>query len=84
MNEELFNMFLSSESYKTMRAKLEKAKKKYNRLYFDADNIEYLKIQVEASKLKIDIDKLISKTIQKKSKAIIENNKSKLDNGKTI
>lgn len=84
LNEELFNMFLLSTSYKTMKDKLDKARKKYNRLYFDANSIEYLKMQVEENKLKIDIDKLISKTIQKKSKAIIENNKNKSNNRDSI
>jgi len=70
LNDELFNMFLNSKSYKNLRQRLDNAKKKLKRLYLDAYDISTLKFFANEANIKVDIDKLIEKTITKKSKKI--------------
>ena len=67
IGNDLWNMFLRSSSYATLRRRLDAAMEKKGRLYLDALDISSLKLLAQHFNVKVDIDKLVSKTIAKKS-----------------
>jgi len=78
IGNDLWNMYLSSKSYNNMKQRMEKAMKKYKRLYFSGRNIEELKCMVSEIIPKMDVDKLIDTLVKKKSDTI----KEKIDTNK--
>lgn len=75
VNDEIWNMFLTSKSFKRFKTKTDKAMSKFKRTYFDAMNISHLKMLVSEYGIKVDVDRLVSKTVKKKS----NNMKARLD-----
>ena len=73
INDELWNMFLSSKSFMKFKAKSDRAMSKFKRLYFDAMSISHLKMMIAEYDLKIDVDKLIQKTVKKKAEKLKQN-----------
>ena len=67
IGNDLWNMFLRSSSYATLRRCLDAAMEKKGRLYLDALDISSLKTLAQHFNVKVDIDMLVSKTIAKKS-----------------
>ena len=72
IGNDLWNMFLRSSSYATLRRRLDAAMEKKGRLYLDALDISSLKLLAQHFNVKVDIDKLVSKTIAKKSQKMKE------------
>lgn len=67
INDEIWNMFLSSKSFERFKAKSDRMQAKFKRTYFDAMNISHLKMLVSEYGIKVDVDRLVSKTVKKKS-----------------